>query len=425
MKLLHHKPLLITVVGLITVLCFNSALCDIFDKNENFEEFSDNFISSEDEIIENYDENVNHVNRHRHKSKQNHLHNRSTENFLLTDYLMDGEMERRISFNGLTAKETSLGNNSKSISLWQLSDGKAFLQVIFTSEHQLIDCEYVRQRDLVKHFLQKFYQEVSQSKAHNFSTSYLNNIPHRHHHPHLSDHEFRQFIDNGVLASELEDFASNGLTDEKFEDEAREYGLRNAVYKKLNDENDLPEELRRWMDVRALRVMCNKRHRQMKQLAAAINGDNESERTEAEEHLNRKKRDLSSMLRIPGTKWCGAGWSATKYAHLGGLSRADRCCRKHDTTCPYWILGFETKYGLFNWRVGTLMHCSCDERFRTCLKMADSADANMVGRVFFNVLQTKCFVLKPEKICKERSWWGQCTKKGMRKRAHIRDNRKF
>ncbi|XP_063701983.1 uncharacterized protein LOC134832017 isoform X2 [Culicoides brevitarsis] len=423
MKLLHHKPLLITVVGLITVLCFNSALCDIFDKNENFEEFSDNFISSEDEIIENYDENVNHVNRHRHKSKQNHLHNRSTENFLLTDYLMDGEMERRISFNGLTAKETSLGNNSKSISLWQLSDGKAFLQVIFTSEHQLIDCEYVRQRDLVKHFLQKFYQEVSQSKAHNFSTSYLNNIPHRHHHPHLSDHEFRQFIDNGVLASELEDFASNGLTDEKFEDEAREYGLRNAVYKKLNDENDLPEELRRWMDVRALRVMCNKRHRQMKQLAAAINGDNESERTEAEEHLNRQKRALADWFLAPNTQWCGRGNRAEKYTHLGG-NRADACCRKHDH-CKFIIKGMTTKWNLFNYRPYTISHCSCDIRFRTCLKMADSADANMVGRVFFNVLQTKCFVLKPEKICKERSWWGQCTKKGMRKRAHIRDNRKF
>uniref|UniRef100_A0A336MXS9 phospholipase A2 n=1 Tax=Culicoides sonorensis TaxID=179676 RepID=A0A336MXS9_CULSO len=285
----------------------------------------------------------------------------------------------------------------------------------------------------------------------------------------------------------------------KFEDEVGSFGLRKLSYKKLESDNDLPEDIRQWMDLRTLRVMCNKRHRQMKKLAAAISSSNESEKQEAEEHLNRqkraladwflapntkwcgrgnqaekynhlggysradaccrkhdhckfvikgmttkwnlfnyrpytishcscdirKKRDLSSLLRIPGTKWCGAGWSASKYSEMGGLSRADRCCRKHDTTCPYWILGFETKYGLFNWRVGTLMHCSCDERFRTCLKMADSADANMVGRVFFNVLQTKCFVLKPEKICKERSWWGQCTKKGIRKRAHIRDNRKF
>lgn len=57
--------------------------------------------------------------------------------------------------------------------------------------------------------------------------------------------------------------------------------------------------------------------------------------------------------------------------------------------------------------------------------MAGSPDANMVGKVFFNVLQTKCFVLKPEKVCKRRSWWGQCEKKGIRKRAHVRDNRRF
>ncbi|CAG9813378.1 unnamed protein product [Phaedon cochleariae] len=40
----------------------------------------------------------------------------------------------------------------------------------------------------------------------------------------------------------------------------------------------------------------------------------------------------------------------------------DRCCRKHDLRCPFWIEGFETKYGLFNWRMNTLMHCNCDGR---------------------------------------------------------------
>lgn len=36
----------------------------------------------------------------------------TTENFLLVDQLADGEMERRISFNGLTAKGTSVGNST-------------------------------------------------------------------------------------------------------------------------------------------------------------------------------------------------------------------------------------------------------------------------------------------------------------------------
>lgn len=33
------------------------------------------------------------------------------KNFLLTDYLADGEMERRINYNGITAKETSISTS--------------------------------------------------------------------------------------------------------------------------------------------------------------------------------------------------------------------------------------------------------------------------------------------------------------------------
>lgn len=79
-------------------------------------------------------------------------------------------------------------------------------------------------------------------------------------------------------------------------------------------------------------------------------------------HFCRHRRDLSNLLRVPGTKWCGKGWTAKKYTDIGGFSKADRCCRQHDKSCPYWIMGFETKYQFFNWRINTIMHCKCDER---------------------------------------------------------------
>jgi secretory phospholipase A2 len=41
---------------------------------------------------------------------------------------------------------------------------------------------------------------------------------------------------------------------------------------------------------------------------------------------------------------------------------ADKCCRVHDTACPLYISAFQEKYGLFNWRINTIMHCTCDER---------------------------------------------------------------
>lgn len=78
--------------------------------------------------------------------------------------------------------------------------------------------------------------------------------------------------------------------------------------------------------------------------------------------FDRPKRDAMEVLRVPGTKWCGKGFSATRYSQLGGYTRTDRCCRVHDLRCPFWIAGMEKKYGIYNWRVNTLMHCRCDER---------------------------------------------------------------
>ncbi|XP_051156115.1 uncharacterized protein LOC127278428 [Leptopilina boulardi] len=127
----------------------------------------------------------------------------------------------------------------------------------------------------------------------------------------------------------------------------------------------------------------------------------------SEENHNRSRRDL---FLIPGTKWCGKGYSATKYTSLGGFGTADSCCRKHDTSCPFWIPAFESRYGLYNWGVSTMMHCACDERFRTCLKMAQSSSANMVGKIFFNVIRLKCFILKKrkKKICKKWATKSKC-----------------
>ena len=44
-----------------------------------------------------------------------------------------------------------------------------------------------------------------------------------------------------------------------------------------------------------------------------------------------------------------------------------------------------------------------------------------MGKLFFNVVQTKCFVLKTEKTCGKRSWWGKCEKEELKKQAYLRD----
>ncbi|XP_038110670.1 uncharacterized protein LOC6043500 isoform X1 [Culex quinquefasciatus] len=369
---------------------------------------------------------------HRHhpspvqRQQQQHQFQKDNDNnFILIDYLSDGERERRVSWNGLAGKETSIGDTSKSLSLWQLSDGRSFIQMIYTSDGQLMDCEYLRQKKLVADFLSRFYAEIEVARARNFSSPL--SVP-RNHHSLVSEHDFREYLDNGVATPEMEDLQ---YSVQEFQDgqsaawQQDAFGLRNLTYVRLESDGDVPEDLREQLNYRRLKHQCDQRHAQMRDLAHGLESSDPQEQQTAGETLQRQRRDLSSMLRVPGTKWCGKGWSARNYVEMGGLSKADRCCRQHDLSCPFWILGFETKYQVFNWRVNTLMHCSCDERFRTCLKMADSSDANMVGKLFFNIVQSKCFVLKPETVCTKTSWWGKCEKKVRRKRAHIRDNRKY
>lgn len=336
------------------------------------------------------------------------------EDFVLVDYLADGEMERRISYNGITGKETSLGyNTSKSLTLWQVSNNIGFIQLIYSNDGDLLDCEHVHQKDLVDDFLHKFYHQVDSARQRNFTSPY---VAHKWS-PMTSNHEFRRYIEDDIIPNDFYDIPDTTPFNDAF-------GMRNLTYNKIENGDQVPEDLRRWLNYNELKEQCHQKHREMKLLVQGLNSKDEEIRRNSTEHIERKKRDLSDWLIAPNTKWCGRGHSAGRYSQLGGASRADKCCRKHDH-CRVNIPGLTTKWQLFNFRLFTLSHCNCDSRFRTCLKMADSPDANMIGRIFFNVVQTKCFVLKPEKVCKHRSWWGKCEKKILRKRAHIRDNRKF
>lgn len=139
----------------------------------------------------------------------------------------------------------------------------------------------------------------------------------------------------------------------------------------------------------------------------------------------RSRRELADWLIAPNTRWCGRGNTANgTYNHLGGASRADKCCRKHDH-CKLYIPAMSNRFGLFNYLPYTLSHCNCDRRFRTCLKMANDEDANAIGKFFFNMVDTQCFVLIKENICQARAADGTCTQEQMRKKAYLRKNRRY
>ena len=111
-----------------------------------------------------------------------------------------------------------------------------------------------------------------------------------------------------------------------------------------------------------------------------------------------KERGWKDAVRMPGTNWCGKGWRADQARSMGGYSGADRCCRQHDLGCPISIEPGQTEYGLTNVRFHTVMHCDCDERFSSCLKMARTQAADIVGNLFFNVAYIPCFVFSKQQV---------------------------
>ncbi|XP_063369609.1 uncharacterized protein LOC134657940 [Cydia amplana] len=93
----------------------------------------------------------------------------------------------------------------------------------------------------------------------------------------------------------------------------------------------------------------------------------------------------------PGTLWCGDGHSAqARSSDLGLFFYTDTCCRQHDA-CKIFILAGDSKYGLTNTGLFTRSHCSCDAKFRECLKKTNSLISAQIGLTYFNVLGPQCF----------------------------------
>lgn len=149
---------------------------------------------------------------------------------------------------------------------------------------------------------------------------------------------------------------------------------------------------------------------------------------DAEVPNSRKRRQLTNWFIAPNTRWCGRGNLANgTYNNLGGAALADKCCRKHDH-CKISIPAMSNGYEIFNFRPYTLSHCSCDRRFRTCLKMANDEDATTIGKLYFNLV-TQCFVVQKENGCQQHGSSGRdakCLNNNIeRKKAILKDNLKF
>lgn len=160
--------------------------------------------------------------------------------------------------------------------------------MIYTSDGQLMDCEYIRQKKLVFSFLNRFYDEIDQARSRNFTSPLT--VPKKHHSL-VSDHDFREFIDNGIVTSEMEDLQysvqefANGQSSAADAPDA--FGLRNLTYIQLTSEDELPKDLHKQLNYRRLKHQCDQRHAQMRNLAHGLQSSDPQEQQTAGETLQR------------------------------------------------------------------------------------------------------------------------------------------
>ncbi|XP_073964058.1 uncharacterized protein isoform X3 [Choristoneura fumiferana] len=375
-------------IPLLMLLLLGSTSCDDSEDELDFEISNSNL--KIEPSLRNISLNVEHFHRHGHdnislKNKEilsdikflrRHL-NKKIVNFLMTDYLVDGEVENRVHYDGITAKETYVGTDGSGLKLRQLTDGRHLVQIIYSPNGAIQDCEYITQTKSARNFLKTLRKELKLA---------------------LDEQSFK-----------LQRNENTNIDEEKF---YRHYS--NVTFRILKSDERLPLDIASWLDFDKLKMECLERHEELRFMM-------ENKNKVGASSLARSRRSLRENFIVPGTKWCGAGQLAEKYNELGQDRKEDRCCRAHDN-CRVNIGAFKRRFGYFNFRPFTISHCRCDRRFRACLKLADTSVSNMVGKLFFNVVQTRCFVLKPVKSCTRRSWWGRCLQREYTKHAYLRDN---
>lgn len=148
--------------------------------------------------------------------------------------------------------------------------------MIYSRDDELIDCEYVREKSFVKGFLHKFYNEVETARSRNFSSPLNDHFKKSM----TTDREFRQFNENGDIPFDFYEKPEENEFDDAF-------GMRNLEYKQLRQDVDVPDDMLPLLNYKNLKLQCDERHRQMKNIVHDLNSDHEESRRNATDHLER------------------------------------------------------------------------------------------------------------------------------------------
>lgn len=153
----------------------------------------------------------------------------------------------------------------KSLSLWQLCYDDTFIQMIYTPDNDLLDCEYLKGRNFAEEFVQKFYDEIERAE-------------------HLQ--KFRVF---GYTSPKLRHRIHRNMSkvDMTMNSDDEIFGMKNISYQPLNTMNDVPDDLAVILSYEHLKTQCDINHRQMMLIINESQSKDQTKKVNATNHLNR------------------------------------------------------------------------------------------------------------------------------------------
>lgn len=155
--------------------------------------------------------------------------------------------------------------------------------MIYSADDELIDCEYQRQKPLVRDFLTKFHSEVATARARNFTAPPAHRQ--RHHPRRTPSAELSQTLRDFHAITGVEVPDTTPADADVSADDA--FGMRTLQYVRLSGKHDIPADLRPLMQYGALKQQCDQRHAQLKRIVHDMQSDELERREAATESLQR------------------------------------------------------------------------------------------------------------------------------------------
>lgn len=159
-------------------------------------------------------------------------------------------------------------SSRKSLSLWQLTHGNIFIQMIYSLDNELLDCEYLDGLEFVEQFNEKFNEEISEAMKHRSSID-LNVLSQSYQLP-----KFRHQTKINKIDMTMDSI-----------DELN--GMKNLTYQIITDITKIPDDLKQMTNFNSLKTQCDANHQKVMRIINDLHSNSDDSRRNATDHLNR------------------------------------------------------------------------------------------------------------------------------------------